>query len=92
MLVSLLCSNNFGYKLFLEFGREFYFVFMIGLAFIIFEIYSKLETRKTDVWMHFIDKKNDLKHCGTTLQNLLSKSNYVLTVMRHLTELSRLGE
>ena len=47
------------------------------MAFIIFEIYSKLETRKTDVWMHFIDKKNDLKHCGTTLQNLLSKSNYV---------------
>ena len=62
------------------------------MAFIIFEIYSKLETRKTDVWMHFIDKKNDLKHCGTTLQNLLSKSKYVLTVMRHLTELSRLGE
>ena len=57
--------------------REFYFVFTIGLAFIIFEIYSKLETRKTDVWMHFIDKKNDLKHCGTTLQSLLSKSNYV---------------
>ena len=27
--------------------------------------------------MHFIDKKNDLKHCGTTLQSLLSKSNYV---------------
>ena len=55
----------------IDFDAEFHFVFTIGLAFIIFEIYSKQESRKTDVWMHFIDNKNDFKHCGNnTLEAL----------------------